>query len=296
MRVMVLYNPISGAGRGRAAVDALVPVLEQAGHDVVRKETRPSDARAWLTPALGGIDALIVAGGDGTIRGAAIGAAGTDVPLFHLPCGTENLFARAMHMTRDPAAVVAALNQNSTAPVDMGVINGERFLLMASIGLDAEVVADLAAHRGASITHATYLGPMLRAMSSYAAPVLNVRVDGEMLVDGRAGWAVIANCSKYARNLDPARGALHDDGLLDVVFLPISSRWAIASWLLRLVRGTHLNHPASVQGRGEVIEIDADPPARWQIDGDVPSNGPDRVASWRATVEPGVIRVLQAVS
>ena len=54
-------------------------------------------------------DAVIVAGGDGTVGKVAKRLAGTDVPLVVLPTGTANNIARSLGIGVDPHAVSSGL-------------------------------------------------------------------------------------------------------------------------------------------------------------------------------------------
>ena len=54
-------------------------------------------------------DAAVIVGGDGAMRLAAEPAAEAGVPLYHCPAGTENLVARYLGATNDPAGIVAAI-------------------------------------------------------------------------------------------------------------------------------------------------------------------------------------------
>ena len=75
MRVMVVYNPVSGSGRGAELATGLVKRLHgrRLGPDpgevleVRAAPSRPEDPRGWLDPLLEGIGLLVVVGG-GRIR------------------------------------------------------------------------------------------------------------------------------------------------------------------------------------------------------------------------------------
>ena len=69
-----------------------------------------------------GADAVLVAGGDGTVRAVAEAMSGTGVPLTIIPSGTGNLLARNMLLPlTDPAAMVQATFDGDPHPVDVGL-------------------------------------------------------------------------------------------------------------------------------------------------------------------------------
>ena len=71
-------------------------------------------------------------------------------------------------MTRSAPALLAALEARRILEVDVGLANDHPFLLMASVGFDADVVHDLAARRGNSISHLSYLPPIIEILPSLA--------------------------------------------------------------------------------------------------------------------------------
>jgi diacylglycerol kinase family enzyme len=292
MRIRVLYNPIAGSGRAGRAAQAVEAGLAARGHDVTRIETRLEPAETWLDEVLGGTDLLVVAGGDGAMRLAGEPAARAGVPVYHYPAGTENLFAREFGCDRSVERLVAAVERFDVRAVDTATANGHPFLLMASLGYDAEVVHDLAGRRGASITRSTYAGPMLRQLVRWTAPRLSVDVDGEVVVEGEPGFVVVANSRQYGQRFDPAPRARMDDGRLDAVFFPTRSRAGLVRWALLCRTGRHVRDPRLVYRLGREIEVRSATPRRYQVDGDPPENEAGPVPSVRISVAPGRLQVL----
>ena len=94
MRIALVANPTSGRGRHGGAAHAAITALLTAGHDVIVVQGSSYDeSRANATALLehdGGVDALVVVGGDGTVHLGLDVVATTDVPLGIIAVGTGN--------------------------------------------------------------------------------------------------------------------------------------------------------------------------------------------------------------
>jgi diacylglycerol kinase family enzyme len=238
--------------------------------DVEMVATQLDDPRKWLKPNLEvSPDAVIVVGGDGTLRQVASVLVGTTIPVYHAGSGTENLFAKSMSTCNTSSeSVVESVLLGESVAIDTATANGEIMLLMASVGFDAAVVTDLANNRGNSITHFSYIMPCVRQFFKWNPPEVSITVDGEAIVQNKKGWAVIANSKQYACGLNPARNANIADGKLDVVFLPLKGRSSLLKWVRLMHRGTHLHHPDVVYAVGNKITASTSEPSPWQLDGD----------------------------
>jgi diacylglycerol kinase family enzyme len=89
-----------------------------------------------------GVDALVAAGGDGTIGTAAAAVAGSAMPLGILPLGTLNHFARDAGIPLDLEEAVAAIAGGKTRPVDVAEVNGRLFINNSAVGLYPRLVRD----------------------------------------------------------------------------------------------------------------------------------------------------------
>ncbi|UCD74450.1 MAG: hypothetical protein JSV91_11750 [Phycisphaerales bacterium] len=315
MKVLVLYNPISGAGRSELDARSLAQRLDAAGHAVALAETQPEPGEGWLADELAGCKLLVVVGGDGAVRMAGQPAARTDTPIYQYPGGTENLFAREFGMDRSAETLLRAIDRFRIRRVDVGEAEGRPFLLMASVGYDAGVVDDLARRRGRSISHLSYLGPMLRQFLRWRPPRLEVLIDGERLdthdqppggdqaaAAGMQGWVIVANSRQYAARLNPAPMADMSDGLLDVVYVPLRSRLGLLPRMAYYRLGWQDRDSAVVRRRGRTVELRMDPPQFLQLDGDPPGPAggfaadraevPGRVGCVRISLQPKALPVL----
>lgn len=295
MRIEVLHNPIAGAGRASQAARELARACEGAGHEVFLRETSRHGSESSSTEDEDKTTELIVVvGGDGTIRATAPEAIRRGVPIYHYPFGTENLFSRQFGMNREAATLLRAIDQGEIRLTDVARANDHLFVLMVSVGFDAAVVADLAEHRRGAIRHSSYIMPTIRQLWSWRPPRLTVTVDGNELIHDQVGTLLIANSPEYALRFNPARDASITDGALDVVFFPLRSRFGLIPWAWRVWRGSHFKHPDLVRGRGERIDVHAEPTAAFQIDGDAALEGGGTASRTPidARVEPARLKVL----
>lgn len=86
--------------------------------------------------------ALVACGGDGTINAVAAAALAEDVPLGVIPLGTFNFFGRAHGIPSDVNEAVALMLGTRPHPAQVGLVNGEVFLVNASLGLYPQVLED----------------------------------------------------------------------------------------------------------------------------------------------------------
>jgi len=290
-RVLLVFNPKSGRGRAARRVPPLCAALEARGLTPVQHPI----STPLPTPAeLRGSHALIAVGGDGTVAALCGLASQSGVPLYHSPTGTENLFARDLRMSADPVKAAACIEARQTRALDLiqSTSNGSarRIVLMLSVGPDAGVVARLTRARTGAITKLSYVRHILAELGRPTLPTIEVEVDGAPLASGR-GMVIVANCGRYGGGFDPAGEAKMDDGLLDVVFFPMTSGfdWLASMLWCRAGRRASLKGVATARGRTARIRLPQG--GAVQTDGEHESDSP---APREYTLEtlPGVFPVV----
>jgi diacylglycerol kinase (ATP) len=276
-------NAASGRGSGRAAVGRLSRELERLGLE--SRIAWTLDERKGLVEAAcvsnsspgqgrGTCRGLVAVGGDGTV--AALINERPEVPIAVMPAGTENLFARHFGFARNSSKAATRIAEGHAEPLDLGMIDGRRFALMAGFGFDADVVSRHHAGRlgragQLKTTHrAAYVEPVLRSSFSYRFPLLTLSVEG---VDGTretlSGTTVfVFNLPRYALGLPFAPSAQGDDGWLDLVVFRDPGPFQALHYLWLVVRGLHLNRPGITHRRVHRVAIEASGIVPVQLDGD----------------------------
>lgn len=248
---------------------AILAALRDGGFtpEAIATEQR-GHAIALARAAAASADAVFGYGGDGTIREVAAGIyeSGLDTPLGVLPGGTTNVVAIAFGLSSDPVA--AARQQCSATPrvIDVGLCGRHPFLMGASSGVEAYLMARLRPELKAWLG---FGGAFLQALSvfmRYGYPPLELRVDGEPI---RATGAMVCNIPQAAGPYRMVPAGKFDDGQLEILIFRGTTRASVVSFCFDLYRGVHAHRPdVEIRAVSEVVfEGPAD--AYVQMDGDV---------------------------
>ena len=311
-RAAIVVNPVK---TDEAALRAALEAAERrhGWEDTLWLETTEDDpgtgqAREALEQ---GVDVVIAAGGDGTVRTVAEELSGTDTPLALLPSGTGNLLARNLDLTLDDVehALDTAFDGDDR-PIDVGIAelrDGDRtekraFLVMAGIGMDAQMIAatddDLKAKAG-WLAYVKAITTVLRDKNELR---LRYQLDGGRTHSMHAHTVLIGNCGSLPANILLLPEAAVDDGLLDIVVLRPEG---FTGWVRIMVKifwengvlrrtsagrrlmGADKEVRAMNYLKGRELIVKLSRPEDVELDGDLFG----RVSSMRTRIDPGALLV-----
>ena len=285
-RFFLIANPAAGVA-GAPLVEDVVRALERQGASLTRTIAADIVAvrrAARMAADSGTYDAVIAAGGDGTIRHVAAALIGTETPLGIIPVGTGNVLAHEIGLAAAADAVAPMLLDGPVATVTCAQANAEPFLLMVGAGFDARVLGALDQRLKSRVGKMAYAGPLLGALIR-PVDTLNVTVDGHRHA---ASWVVVANARHYGgRFVLAPRAGIQQRGLEAILF-KARTRAVLAGQLMSLASGRLRPHAA--QGGGvdmlpcSHVSIAAHEPVPTQIDGDVFGTTPLEVDAGTAEV------------
>jgi diacylglycerol kinase (ATP) len=254
-RLLVIYNPTAG-NRARRRLAKWLACLERLGAAVDLRETNaPRHAEALARtadPAL--IDAVVAAGGDGTINEAVNGLAGSPLPLGILPLGTANVLAGEIGLPRQAMALARILAFAPARPVWPGEAlvdgaeQGRRFLIMAGIGFDADVVEalDLPLKRrlgNLGLGKIAYVASIAGRLREYRRRSYRAELDGGAV---EAASLVAAKAHFYGGRFVLAPAASLEDPVFQVVLFGRAGRAAALGYMVAMAAGV-LRHCPSVR-------------------------------------------------
>lgn len=279
VRALLIINPVAGHGRPQEALAAVGSAfMPLVGETLITQTRGDAEAAARRAARDRGFDAVLVAGGDGTINEAVNGLlAGTEpdapgLPLGLIPLGTQNVLAHELALPRDDLVALARVfRAGRTRTVDVGRVGERYFSLMAGFGFDAAVVRDVVLPVKELIGPAAYALATMSALAGYRSTSVRLSLDGETIAS-EAYLIVVANASSYAlRHVKLAPFAAIDDGWLDVCVFeraPLDKVGFVTQIMAMLAR-RHLRDPRVRYYRARRIGIVSDPPIQGQLDGDM---------------------------
>ncbi len=256
MRICLYWNPSAGNG---VPLESVTAAIGAAGHDVIKVIERNQDAAEALSLS---VDAVVAAGGDGTVARVGRALAGTELPLAILPLGTANNIATSLGVSGDVRALADEWGRKRIVKIDVGVVADERgeHLFVEGVGTGL-VPKGIAQGRRAGKHEAGDAAAEVdwaRDMFSNALAALQPQwsrlcIDGEV-VEGDYLLVEILNIASVGPRLRLSAETTPADGLMPVVIASESDREAIAEHL-RLPWEDDDNHAWLKSWRATRVEV-----------------------------------------
>jgi YegS/Rv2252/BmrU family lipid kinase len=293
----VVLNPVAGNSDPGLIRNALERHLGGQGwtYDVHETTGRKRIAQVVRSALEQRFDAVIAAGGDGTVSGVAGGLVHTGVPLGIIPAGTGNALARDLGISLDlEEALRLLVDEQRTTAIDIDAMQvGDRFMILnLGVGISALAVRATERSHKRRFGRIAYVWAGLREFFGFQPRRFNVTVDGRSNLFRASEIMVLNSGGLGSPHLNWGPRVRPDDGRLDVRI--VRARTALD--YLRLGRnfllGQQKRDPSLQSLSAERrIAIRADRPLPVQGDGDLIGQTPIQVK-----VVPGAVRVIAPVA
>jgi len=295
--VLYIINPAGNGGAGlkvweafkSASVDSIDPA------HVVFTE-RPGHAREIAT-ASNGYDIVAAVGGDGTVGEVISGIMDRPEPIPRLaviPCGTGNDIAQNAGIF-SVADAATALREGTPHAFDLirvdrqvdGRDEHRTAFLFSNVGFSSIPKMKPWMKRLLGATGAYYLATFLQTIA-YRPPHMVVRIDGKEYVGPT--FLVIAGNAEYAAGgcMRISPGASTNDGVLNISIIESMSAYKVVTKLFAsIANGTHIKESGVSYFTGRNIEVQSEPPALLDLDGELFGTTPATIS-----VSPLALEVL----
>jgi diacylglycerol kinase family enzyme len=283
VRLLLIVNPTASSMTPKRRVRVQHLLGEHHRLEVAETYRRGHATRLARAAAREGIDAVVVAAGDGTLNEAADGLIGTDTALAPLPGGSTNVFARTLgipnSIMRATDQLVSSLEASSIRTIGVGEANGRHFLFHMGCGFDAEVIEQVerrnwlkrwVAHPMFAVTAVT---TYFRGIDREHPPFHVLGESGEELGDGY--FAIVSNTKPYAffgpRPLMVTSEAGLDRALALTMFTQLEVGSTLSAAGSAMAKGKRIASSDAVVQRADLHALTLvarHGPFPWQVDGD----------------------------
>ena len=299
MRGQLIYNPMAGKFPSEHLVARAGKILSTNGWDVDIIQTKGGSHITGLAKraAVMDMDAVFIAGGDGSLHKAAAGLLGSQTALAVLPSGTANVWAQELglpslswtNLTALETSVKKLLN-GTIRTMDVGICQGIPFLMWSGAGFDAFVVHHLEPRSRwqKQFPSAQYAATVAWYARSWSGMNLKIWVDGER-IDGTYIVVLVTNIHLYAGGIaEVSPKAMIDDGKMDLWLFSGDTIQETLQHIFDVAAGRHIDSDLTSHYSCEEIKIKSKTDLFLQLDGEpIP---PSKSVS--ISIKPQSLRVL----
>ncbi|WP_026532172.1 diacylglycerol/lipid kinase family protein [Arthrobacter sp. H41] len=274
-RAALILNPIKDTGQDVRGIVTRMSLDNGWKEPLVIETTAEDPGHGQAREALdAGVDVVIAAGGDGTVRCVAEELAGTETVMALVPLGTGNLLARNLEIpVDDPEGAVETAFGGTERRIDVVHVTVDRaqdaqvFLVMAGLGFDAAIMSDTRDDLKDKVGWLAYVDAGLRNLPGKPART-TITIDGGKPFERRLRSVMGGNCGKIMGGLEIFPGAKLDDGLMDIMTVAPRGRFgwlAVAGKLFARGKG---KDPSLEYFQCSRAEVQLHEPLEVQLDGD----------------------------
>ncbi|BCZ44810.1 lipid kinase [Clostridium gelidum] len=271
--VRFIYNPYSGENNIINELDNVIKLHQEADMTIVPYRIQKGKD---LAEALDIIDEtysyILIAGGDGTVDSLvnAMKHRNINIPIGILPVGTANDFGKFINMSSDIQEACRQILDSKPVAVDVGKINDDYFINVASTGLFTDISQKIDANLKNTIGKLAYYLKGIEELPNFRK--LKVKLSSkECDYEGEMYLLLVFN-GKTAGSLNLAYEAEITDGKLDVIMFKAIQVMELLPLFIKLLKGEHLDSDKVVYFKTDDVYIESPEDIVTDIDGE---RGPD---------------------
>jgi len=291
-RCLVILNPVAGRGRVRREWPRMAQALRAAGVGFDLVETKaPGEAVDIAQRAAREYDAIIAAGGDGTVHEVVNGLlrAGGGAALGVLPLGSGDDFVKMLPLGN----AVERIRRAQPKALDAGRIRAggaERYFANGmDIGFGAHASRNVRNVPALFTGLGAYLGALALTLVRYPKLEVRLQLDGGAPVAQTTAMTAVMNGRAFGGSFHVCPEARVDDGELDLFVAEGLGRLEILALVPRIMRGTHVGDPRLRLARARRVLIESEAPLLVEADGEIVFEDARRL---EVEILPGALRVL----
>lgn len=248
-KILFIINPIAGGGRAKRLVPIIDNFMKSIGVDynIVLTEKSRDGINIAKKGLKKGYKKIVAVGGDGTVNEVALGileyGEGT---LGIIPSGTGNDFARTLNIPFNIEEAIEIIIKGINKKVDVGMVNGDLFLNIASIGFDSVVVKNTEKIKKRLKSGIAYFIGVLITLVGFKDINTRLEIDN-MLIDKDIFLVAVGNGKYYGGGLKVLPMARVEDGYFHICVVNKMSKLKLLFLLPTIIKGKHIKFKKHVE-------------------------------------------------
>jgi diacylglycerol kinase (ATP) len=259
VRAFLHVNPLSR--RGRQLGDVVRDELRRLRVEIVEDETST-------------VDAIVAAGGDGTIAAQIPRALALGVPVGIVPLGTFNDLARTLAIPLDVAEACGVIAAARTRTIDVARVNGVYYATEASIGLSSRLARLQHPEEKQRFGFLAIVASALHAVRYARAFHADVAHDGKH-ARVRAVQLTVANSQRFGGVISVEDASI-DDGWLDCYAVEVENVAQLFSVVAAILGGRRRSARGLRAFRSRAFDVQTRRPHHITADGEPAGTTPAR--------------------
>lgn len=219
MKAIILSNPTSGSSE--TMLGEVVGTIESMYQEIIIEKTLEEGDATRIAQSSGGVDHLIVIGGDGTLHEVVNGLMKIpreERPIIGLvPAGTCNDFARALELPVEPTEAARLFKMSTAQSVDVMKVNERYGLNFVGVGLIADASRQIDPIQKETLGSIGYFLATIRQFRELDPFDIRIESEGKLLHKGPVSFLYIGNGAYLGTVPTKIETQSFTDGLVEVV-------------------------------------------------------------------------------
>ena len=271
-QALCIINPVAGKRKSGREVCAMIGAFYASEYDVKVHLTRQSgDGTRLVLEHAAGKDLIICSGGDGTLNEVIAGVMqlGLDTPVYYVPAGTSNDFARTLRLSHNAGDFGQTTGEGLPVWHDAGMFNGgSSFAYVAAFGAFTRAAHKTPQSLKNKLGYTAYILGGIKSLDTLRAYKGTVRTEKEAY-SGKFLLGFVSNATSVGGVIKLGQDDVTlDDGKFELMLIRFPDNPAqLLGTLADLNRGRFdgkhiiLTHAAQ-------IEFDFEREVDWTLDGE----------------------------
>lgn len=244
-KVKLIYNPQAGQSKFTHSLDSIIEKFELYNIEVIVYRVKDFESldESIKESKNEGIDAIIVAGGDGTFNRVvnSVMKFNLDIPLSLIPAGTSNDFALHIGMPNDFNECIEKIVNSQVQKVDVGLVNNKYFINVCSAGLFTNSSQRADKKLKDMIGKPSYFITGAKELFKFKPFTVRISVQ-DKVIEEKINLFLVLNGSSVGGMKYFSYNSSIKDGLLDLVVIKNCSAKEVVRLLVRLLQNILSGH------------------------------------------------------